>query len=205
MATLLHSLRDRRAESRDRWRRLRNAATIDRLLFPPPASAFAHFGARSVIAPHARVQRPDRIHIGDDVVIHEHCWLSLVEFFEGRPPVLRIGNRVRMGRGCQVSVCGEIDIEDDVLISDAVHIGDTYHRYDVLGLTAKQQPMSEPEPVRVKRGALINLGAIVLHGVTIGQNAYVHARSVVTRDVPDGAVVIGNPARVVERGSAPWV
>lgn len=205
MATLLQSLRDRRADVAERLRILHAAGEVDRLCFPPPPSAFAHFGARSVIAPPARVLLPHRISIGDDVVIHEHVWTSLAAAFPERPPSLHIGDRCIIGRGCQFSICGEVVIEDDVLISDAVHISDTYHRYDVLGLTAKQQPMAEPAPVRIERGALLNYGAIVLRGVTVGANAFVHAGAVVTRDVPRGAVVAGNPARIVERGSAPWV
>jgi len=187
-----------------RWRLLQIAADVDRVTFPPPPSAFAAFGSRSVIAPPARVLLPERISIGDDVVVHEHVWFSLVHAFDA-PPSLRIGNRVRIGRACQVSVCGEVVIEDDVVISDAVHIGDTYHGYEAIGVPLHDQPMAEPRPVRIERGALVNYHAVVLRGVTVGANAYVHAGSVVTRDVPPGAVVIGNPARVVERGSAPWV
>jgi carbonic anhydrase/acetyltransferase-like protein (isoleucine patch superfamily) len=187
-----------------RWRSLQIAADVDRLTFPPPPSAFAAFGQRSVIAPPARVLLPECISIGDDVVIHEHVWFSVVHAFDA-PPVVRIGNRVRIGRACQISVVGELVIEDDVLISDTVHIGDTYHRYDMLGVALHDQPMAEPRPVRIERGALVNYHAIVLQGVTVGANAYVHAGSVVTGDVPPGAVVIGNPARIVERGSAPWV
>ena len=52
-------------------------------------------------------------------------------------------------------------------------------------------------PTLVKRGAAIGTGAVVLGGITIGEGAVVGAGSVVTRDVPAGAVVAGNPARVL--------
>jgi maltose O-acetyltransferase len=51
-------------------------------------------------------------------------------------------------------------------------------------------------PVRIGRNAWIGGGAIILPGVTIGDDALVGAGSVVTRDVPAGATVFGNPARV---------
>ena len=51
----------------------------------------------------------------------------------------------------------------------------------------------------VKRGASIGSGATILCGVTIGERAIVGAGSVVTKDVPDGAVVAGNPARILRR------
>jgi acetyltransferase-like isoleucine patch superfamily enzyme len=54
-------------------------------------------------------------------------------------------------------------------------------------------------PTRVMRGASIGTGATILCGITIGENAIVGAGSVVTHDVPDNAVVAGNPARLLRR------
>jgi acetyltransferase-like isoleucine patch superfamily enzyme len=51
------------------------------------------------------------------------------------------------------------------------------------------------QPTYVRKGATIGTGATILGGVTIGERAFVGAGSVVTRDVPPGAVVAGNPAR----------
>lgn len=56
------------------------------------------------------------------------------------------------------------------------------------------------EPVRVKRRASVGSGAILLPGVTVGEGAVVGAGAVVTRDVPDGATVVGVPARAVDPG-----
>jgi len=53
------------------------------------------------------------------------------------------------------------------------------------------------ERTLVRRGASIGSGVTILCGITIGENAMVGAGSVVTRDVPDGATVVGNPARVM--------
>ena len=50
----------------------------------------------------------------------------------------------------------------------------------------------------VKKGASIGAGSVILPGITIGENAMVGAGSVVTKDVPPNAVVLGNPARVIE-------
>jgi acetyltransferase-like isoleucine patch superfamily enzyme len=179
------------------WRRRRRlAADWRRTCFPGPPGDFRAFGEGSVIAPPARVDGPQWISIGRDVVIHEHVFLAMTHQPGAPPPLLEIGDRVRIGRFCLISVTGHTVIEDDVLISDEVHIGDTYHRYDVPGVGVQDQPLTEPGPIRIGRGALVNFGAIILRDVTVGEEAYVHAGAVVTRDVAPRTEVIGAPARV---------
>ena len=53
------------------------------------------------------------------------------------------------------------------------------------------------KPVHIKRNVWIGVNVTILPGVTIGENAVVGAGAVVTKDVPDNAVVVGNPARVI--------
>jgi len=53
--------------------------------------------------------------------------------------------------------------------------------------------------VKIKSGAVINPGAIIIAGVTVGENSIISPRSVVTQDIPDYCVAIGNPARVVKK------
>jgi maltose O-acetyltransferase len=57
-------------------------------------------------------------------------------------------------------------------------------------------------PIKIGRNVWIGGGAILLPGVTVGDDAVIGAGSVVTRDVPAGATVAGNPARVLQRGSS---
>jgi len=87
---------------------------------------------------------------------------------------------------------GGITIEDDVFIGPNVNILTENH---------PEQPALRhnvyTKPIRIKRNAWIGAGAIILPGVTIGENAIVGAGSVVTRDVEDNAIVVGNPARFV--------
>ncbi|MNN96997.1 Maltose O-acetyltransferase [compost metagenome] len=62
---------------------------------------------------------------------------------------------------------------------------------------ARAEGLESARPIRIGRNVWIGGGAIVLPGVTIGDDAVVGAGSVVTRDVPAGATVVGNPARAV--------
>ena len=181
---------DREYKRHLRWLR----RTLRRELTPPPPSAFASFG-RSFIVPPARISNPQCISIGDGVEILEHAWLSVVHAVEGVTPHLQIGDRVRIGRCCQFACVGETIVADDVLISDWVLVTDTYHRYEDVSRPVRVQGMATPRTTRVERGAFLGPGAQVLMGVTVGAGAVVDANAVVTRDVPPGGHVSGNPAR----------
>jgi UDP-2-acetamido-3-amino-2,3-dideoxy-glucuronate N-acetyltransferase len=112
-----------------------------------------------------------------------------------------------IGRNVKVSshtfICEGVHIEDNVFIGHNVSfINDKYPR----SANANGQLQTEADwkvvPTRVKRGASIGTSATILCGVTIGENAIVGAGSVVTRDVPDNAVVAGNPARIMKNVEA---
>lgn len=167
----------------------------------PPPRAYAAFGADSVIAEPATITCPHRIEIGDGVLIMPGAWLSVVEEHRGRryEPRLRIGDRASLGRDMVIACIGLVEIGADVLTGDRVFIGDTYHDFRDPNTPVGRQHMVDPRPVRIGRGAFLGLGAIVLPGVTIGENGYVGAGAVVTEDVPDRCVVVGNPARVIRR------
>jgi acetyltransferase-like isoleucine patch superfamily enzyme len=107
-----------------------------------------------------------------------------------------------IGRHCKISshsfVCEGVTIEDDVFVGHGVmFINDRYPR----ATTGDGQLQTDADwtvvPTRVKRGASIGSGTVVLCGVTIGEGAMVGAGAVVTADVPPGATVAGVPARVL--------
>lgn len=136
------------------------------------------------------------MHIGEHVIIHEHSILYAVET-EGHAPKLVIGDGCSFGRLCGIGCIGEVVIGDRVLASASVFISDSYHGYDDAKRAVIDQPMSEPERVVVGSNSFLGLGAMILPGVTIGEQAYVGAGAVVTSDVPARSLVVGNPARVV--------
>jgi acetyltransferase-like isoleucine patch superfamily enzyme len=109
-----------------------------------------------------------------------------------------IGRRVKISSHAFISE--GVTVEDEVFIGHGVmFINDKYPR----ATNADGQLQTHEDwacmPTLVKRGASIGTNATILCGLTIGEGAIVGAGSVVTSDVPDGAVVAGNPARVLRR------
>ena len=113
------------------------------------------------------------------------------------------GANIRIGARCFVNFnvvmldCAEIIIGDRVQIAPAVQLYTATHPLDA---TERRSGLEGAKPIRIGNNVWLGGGAIVLAGVTIGDDAVIGAGSVVTRDVPAGAVVVGNPARA--RGGA---
>lgn len=118
----------------------------------------------------------------------------------------------RIGRNC--NLCAQVFVENDVVVGDNVTVKCGVQLWDGVTLeddvfvgpnatfTNDPAPRSKVYPEKfgrtlVKKGASIGANATILPGITIGEKALVGAGAVVTRDVPPGAVVVGNPARPV--------
>ena len=115
---------------------------------------------------------------------------------------VEIQKGARVGSRCKVSshtfICEGVTIEDEVFIGHGVtFINDRFPRATAANGQLQTEADWQCIPTTVKRGATIGSGATILCGVVIGEGATVGAGSVVTKDVPDGAVVAGNPARLL--------
>lgn len=121
----------------------------------------------------------EKAQIGDDVNICSHCFIE---------NDVVIGNRVTIKNGVQ--------LWDGLIVEDDVFIGPN------VTFTNDKYPRSKNEDYHravtiVKKGASIGGGSVILPGITIGANAIVGAGSVVTSDVKENIVVVGNPARQI--------
>jgi acetyltransferase-like isoleucine patch superfamily enzyme len=115
---------------------------------------------------------------------------------------VEIQKNARVGRRCKISshtfICEGVAIEDSVFVGHGVTFtNDTYPRATTPTGQLQTEKAWKVEPTVVREGASIGSGATILPNLTIGQHAIVGAGSVVTRDVPDYAIVAGNPARLL--------
>src|SRR4249920_3149045 len=114
---------------------------------------------------------------------------------------VEIQKKARIGNRCKISshtfICEGVALEDEVFVGHGVTF--TNNRYP-RATAASGGLQTEADwsciTTLVKRGASIGSGATLLCGITIGERSIIGAGSVVTRDVPPGAIVVGKPARV---------
>lgn len=150
-------------------------------------SIVASVGKRTRFQRSIWIAKPGSVFIGSDCLI-AHKVIMGTEISGSR---ISIGDRVQINANCLIDHSGGITIGDDVLISQDVIIYTHDHGLD---------PRSEPMPFakEISNGAWIGVRAIILPGCTrVGARAIVGAGAIVTCDVPDGAIVAGNPARII--------
>jgi acetyltransferase-like isoleucine patch superfamily enzyme len=115
---------------------------------------------------------------------------------------VEIQKNAKVGKCCKISshtfICEGVTIEDNVFIGHGVtFINDSYPRAATASGELQTEADWKVEPTVVMKGASIGSGATVLSNVSVGWNAIVGAGSVVTKDVPAGAIVAGNPAKLL--------
>ena len=159
---------------------------------------FAVWGTDSRIELSAKLISPHLVHIGNNVRISEHAWFNAKDDRNDGMPTLKIGDGTYIGRFVHINAWQQVIIEKNVLLADRVFISDADHNYLNTEIPVIKQGDSFKGAVRLKEGCWLGIGVVILPGVTIGRNAVVAANSVVTKSVPDYAIVGGIPAKIIK-------
>lgn len=120
-------------------------------------------------------------------------FLLIPPFYTAGGDEIRVGRNVFINQNCTFYDLGGLEIGDEVMIGPNVSLITSGHPLD----PAERRKITIGKPIIIHRNVWIAAGALVIGGVTIGQNAVVAAGSIVTRDVPANTMVAGNPARVI--------
>lgn len=131
--------------------------------------------------------------VGDGTVVRPpfHCDYGLH---------ISLGAHVFLNFGCVILDCAPVSIGDRTQIGPGVQILTPDHPREP---GPREAGLEFARAIRIGRNVWIGGGALILPGVTVGDDAIVGAGSVVTRDVPAGATVVGNPARVLAARTPP--
>jgi acetyltransferase-like isoleucine patch superfamily enzyme len=123
----------------------------------------------------------------------DESFLLIPPFYTAGGDEIRVGRNVFVNQNCTFYDLGGLDIADDVMIGPNVSIITAGHPLE----PSRRRTMTIGKPIVIERNVWIAAGAIIIGGVTIGENSVVAAGSVVTRDVPPNTLVGGNPARAI--------
>jgi UDP-2-acetamido-3-amino-2,3-dideoxy-glucuronate N-acetyltransferase len=151
-----------------------------------------------------------------DYFAHESCYIddgcqigedTKIWHFSHVMPRARIGRRCNIGQnvviaadvivGDNVKIQNNVSVYTGVTLEDDVFCGPSMVFTNVINPRSAISRKDEYRPTLVRRGATLGANSTILCGHTVGRHALVGAGTVVTRDVPDYALVIGNPGRVV--------
>jgi acetyltransferase-like isoleucine patch superfamily enzyme len=123
----------------------------------------------------------------------DESFLLLPPFYTAGGDEIRIGHNVFVNQNCTFYDLGGLDIADDVMIGPNVSLITSGHPLE----TSRRRTTTIGKPIVIEENVWIAAGAIIIGGVTVGENAVVAAGSVVTHDIPSNTLVGGNPAKVI--------
>lgn len=155
-------------------------------------AALGGLGSGVVIQAGVSLTPPGNVQVGCGC----YLWRGVHASSEVSGGVLKIGDRVQINRHVHLDFTGDLRIGDDVMISE----GAVLYTHDH-GLDPRAQPAHFAKSVGA--GAWVGMRAVILPQCqSIGAHAVIGAGAIVTRDVPAGAIVAGNPARIIGQRDA---
>jgi maltose O-acetyltransferase len=132
---------------------------------------------------------------GPGVTVRSNCYF-------GNGDGLRVGANADLGQNARID--HEVTIGRDVVMGPDVVVMTISHAFDDCTVPIRLQGALPRRPVVIGDGAWIGTRVIVMPGVTIGAGSVIGAGSIVTRDIPENAIAVGNPCRVIrQRGEVP--
>lgn len=143
------------------------------------------------------------ISIGNNSTISKRCVLSVWDKYvdDHFIPSILIGNNVAIGEDCHITAINKIIIGNNVLFGKKVTVTDNSHGnefHDDLHIPPLKRTVTSKGPVILKDNVWIGDKVTILPNVSIGEGSIVGANSVVTKDIPDFCIAVGNPAKVIK-------
>ena len=172
------------------------------LVVSPIVRSITECGSGLMVESIPYIRGKGRFVLGHHVQLSGKSTIGFSSRYRDRPELI-IGNHVFIGHGCSFAVADKIEIGDYSLIAAGVRLQDNDGHPRDNEDRRQRKPVGKDSIKRVTIGKNVWIGShsVILKGITIGDNAIVGAASVVTKDVEAGAIVAGNPARVISPSS----
>ena len=167
-------------------------------------SLFRAIGAGAHIVAPYYIDGQWNIEVGNHFAVGPHFWMEAIESYSSQKfaPSIKIGDNFSAQRNCHIGAIDSITIGNgvlmgsNILITDHAH-GDTSAEQNSLAPGAR--PLYSKGPVVIGNNVWIGDNAVILPGVTLGDDCIVGAGAVVTKSFPAGSVIGGNPAKLIKK------
>jgi serine acetyltransferase len=164
----------------------------------PDLPPFASFGPCSELhRPVLSIVNPPGISIGSWVRIGVGAVIEAL--VPERGVTVTIADGAYVGHHLRCTAAVGVVIGEEAMLGDRCYVSDTNHLYEDVTRPIKRQGLRDGRRVEIAAGAWLGIGSVVVGNVRVGEGSVVGAGAVVTTDVPDHCVVVGNPARIVRR------
>ena len=127
--------------------------------------------------------------VGKNFYCGKHLWIW-------KESKLVFGNDVYIGNYCHIAV-KELFIGDSTLIASYVSFIGGDHKFDDINMNIRDSGIGDLKGIKIGQDCWIGHGSIIFDGVSIGNRSIIGAGSIVTKDVPEGKIVAGNPATII--------
>jgi acetyltransferase-like isoleucine patch superfamily enzyme len=191
------------------------AGIFFRKLFYP--YLFKQSGKGLIVGRNVVLRHPDKIIIGDNVTIDDNSLIDargaigeglILEdgviinrncMIQAKSGDLRLGTNTSIGSNSVIVSISGVEIDYSVLIAGGCYISAGSYHFDNLNIPVMDQGMYSKGPIRIGAGSWLGTCVVVLDGVTIGSNAIIGAGAVVNKEVADGSIAVGVPAKVIRK------
>lgn len=156
---------------------------------------FGAIGHKSALLSPLQLDSTSSVFLGNRVYINHGAWLM---GNSEKEHTLTIDDGTVIGHFTHIVAIHSVHIGRNVLVADRVFISDCTHEYAKPNMPIIQQPVGLLSPVSIGEGSWLGENVCIL-GASVGKHCVIGANSVVTKDVPDYCVAVGNPAKVIKK------
>ena len=158
---------------------------------------FMYIKKKTVIISPLQLDGKKNISIGKRVTISYKSWLAVMPL-TGSKSELVIEDGTVIGHFAHIYATKSVRIGKKVLIADKVYISDNLHGYEDVEVPIMEQAIVQKNPIVIGDEAWVGENVCII-GASIGKHCVIGANAVVTKDVPDYCVAVGNPAKVIKK------
>ena len=151
-----------------------------------------YIGDNFLISPLSRILGIPKI--GNNVIIHSRCLIEC-----RKSAILEILDGVEINVDSRITSSNKVIIGNNVLFGPNVYVTDSTHNYENINIPIKAQGIVGKGTVTIGDDSWLGKNSVIIGNVKIGKHCVIGASTVVTKDIPDYCVVVGNPGRIVKK------